>query len=93
MIANYGYTDAEGAFYITIHQARCARCPEKPCLGACPRALFVEEEDPYGESVAAIEDRKRGKLKYECMECKPERHRPPLPCVEACPFEAVEHSW
>lgn len=93
MIANYGYKDAEGDFYITIDQDRCAECGNKPCIAACPKALLLEEEDPYGEAVAAIDDQKRKKIKYECMDCKPSQDRPPLPCVTACPFEAIRHSW
>ncbi len=93
MIAGYGYRDAEGEFYISIDTDRCAGCAEKPCIRACPRGLFVEEEDPYGETVAAIDDLKRNKLKYECSGCKPGRDRPPLPCVTACPHGAVSHTW
>jgi Fe-S-cluster-containing hydrogenase component 2 len=93
MIANYGYKDAEGEFYITIDTDRCARCAEKPCVPACPSALFVVEEDPYGEVVVAINEAKRKKLKYECAACKPTSNRPPLPCIAACPYGAVSHSW
>ena len=93
MIAHYGYKDGEGEFYLTIDQGRCAGCGGKPCLLACPLSVLVEEEDPYGETVAAVDDRKRRKLKYECMGCKPATGRPPLPCVEACPFGAITHSW
>jgi Fe-S-cluster-containing hydrogenase component 2 len=93
MIANYGYIDGEGEFYITVDQDKCASCADKPCIPACPASLFVEEEDPYGETVAAIDDIKRKKLKYECMPCKPTQDRPPLPCVVACPYDAVKHSW
>jgi hypothetical protein len=32
-------------------------------------------------------------LKYECNPCKPSSHKPPLPCVAACRFEAITHSW
>jgi Fe-S-cluster-containing hydrogenase component 2 len=93
MIANYGYTDAEGAFYITIDTGKCEGCEAKPCVPACPRSLFVEEEDPYGEDVVAIDDAKRKKLNYECAGCKPSGERAPLPCVAACPYDAVTHSW
>ena len=93
MIAHYGYKDAEGEFYVTVNQTLCAGCPEKPCVAACPTTLFSVEEDPYGEQVSVVDDRKRRNLKYECMSCKPTRERPPLPCVAACPHGAVEHSW
>ena len=93
MIANYGYKDGEGEFYITIDTDRCAACDAKPCVAACPMKLFVVEEDPYGDEVVAIDDAKRKKLKYECAACKPTQGRPALPCVAACPFAAVSHSW
>lgn len=93
MIAHYGYKDAEGEFYITIDTDPCGRCEGKPCIPACPRALFVEEEDPYGEVAVAIDEGERKKLKYACAACKPGAKRPPLPCVTACPFDAISHSW
>ncbi|GAB4287338.1 MAG: hypothetical protein Kow0092_40390 [Deferrisomatales bacterium] len=93
MIAHYGYRDAEGEYYITIDTGRCARCESKACIPACPRALFLEEEDPYGDVVVALDEGKRRQLKYECMPCKPGPDRPPLPCVAACPHGALTHSW
>lgn len=93
MIANYGYSDAEGEFYITVDTGKCAACGCKPCVAACPRAVFGVEEDPYGEIVIAVTDAARRKLKYECSPCKPSANRPPLPCVAACPFSAISHSW
>jgi len=93
VIANYGYQDAEGAFYITINTGPCAGCTERPCIPACPASLFVEEEDPYGDAAVAIDEGKRRKLKYACAGCKPSRDRPPLPCTIACPFGAIRHSW
>jgi len=92
MIAHYGYRDAEGEFYITLDTDRCARCEAKACILACPRSLFVEEEDPYGEVVVAVDEGKRKKLKYECSACK-QCENPSLPCRLACPFDAVRHSW
>lgn len=93
MIAHYGYKDAEGEFYISIDTDHCGRCEGKPCISACPSSLFVAEEDPYGEVVVAIDEGGRRKLKYACAECKPGAVRPPLPCVAACPFDALRHSW
>ena len=45
MIANYGYADGEGEFYITIDTSRCESCEAKPCIAACPASLYEEEED------------------------------------------------
>jgi Fe-S-cluster-containing hydrogenase component 2 len=93
LIAQYGYQDGEGTFFVTVDQTRCAACEEKPCIPSCPRGVFVQEEDPYGETVVAVEDRKRKKLKYECMGCKPGRPGVLLPCVAACPSGVLVHSW
>lgn len=93
MIAHYGYKDAEGEFYIAIDTARCARCDAKPCVAACPQSLFREEEGPYGDMAVAVDDARRRRLRDECAPCKPNRGRRPLPCVAACPFDAIRHSW
>jgi len=96
MLANYGYQDGSGEFFITIDTDRCNGCGD--CVSACPARLFaVVDEDPHDplreEPVAIVVDDKRKKLKYECNPCKLPSVRPPLPCVTACQAEAIGHSW
>ncbi len=92
MIAHYGYRDAEGSFYITLDTDRCLACAAKPCLAACPAALLVAEEDPYGEgTVAAVGEGARKRLKDLCAPCVAAGR--PLPCAAACPLAAIAHSW
>lgn len=96
MLANYGYKDASGEFYITIDTDRCDGCGG--CVSACPAQVFVvADEDPNDplreEPVALVAEDKRKKLKYACTPCKPASDRAPLPCVEACSAEAISHSW
>ncbi len=96
MLANYGYKDASGDFFITIDTDRCNGCQD--CVKACPAGIFeVLDEDPNDplrdEPVAVVVDDKKKKLKYECNPCKPSAGRPPLPCVEACGSAAISHSW
>ncbi len=93
MIAHHGYEDAEGAFYIVIDTGPCAGCADRPCVPACPRAVFVVEEDPYGDPVVAVDGARRRTLRDACAACKPNRDRPPLPCVAACPGGAIRHTW
>ena len=95
MLANYGYKDGSGDFFIAIDTDKCDGCGE--CVTACPNKVFaVVDEDPNDplreEPVAIVADDKKKKIKYECMPCKPST-KPPLPCVEACPVKAIAHSW
>ena len=98
MLANYGYKDASGDFFITIDTDKCDGCGD--CVTACPEDVFeVVDEDPNDplrdedEPVAMVADEKKKKLKYECNPCKPPSNRPPLPCEEACKTRAISHSW
>ena len=93
MIAHYGYEDAEGAFYLVIDTDRCSGCADRPCVAACPRGVLVVEEDPYGDAVVVVDDARRRRLRDACAGCKPNRERPPLPCVAACSRGAIRHSW
>lgn len=96
MLANYGYMDASGDFYITIDTDKCNGCED--CVAACPAEIFeVVEEDPNDplrdEPVALVKADKKKRLKYECGACKPPIDPPPLPCVKACEAGAISHSW
>ena len=96
MLANYGYKDASGDFFITIDTDKCNGCED--CVPACLAGVFeVMEEDPNDplreEPVAVVRADKKKKLKYECNPCKPSKDRPPLACVEACKAAAISHSW
>ena len=95
MIANYGYKDGSGDFFIAIDTLRCDGCGD--CVPACPSGVFMVEEDPHDplsdKSVATVVEPHRKKLKYSCAPCKPDHDRPPLPCVRACKPLAILHSW
>ena len=96
MIANYGYKDGSGEFFITIDTDKCDGCGD--CVSACPAGIFeVVDEDPNDpfreEPLVIVKNEKRKKIKYECGPCKPVTDRPPLPCVESCPTDAISHSW
>ena len=96
MLANYGYMDASGDFFITIDTDKCDGCGD--CITVCPADVFeVVDEDPIDpmrdEPVAVVAAGKKKKLKYECNPCKPASGRPVLPCVKACKPDALSHSW
>ena len=96
MLANYGYKDGSGEYFITIDTDKCNGCDD--CTSVCPSKVFeVVDEDPNDplrdEPVATVRAEKKRKLKYECSVCKPAGERPPLPCESACKSGAISHSW
>ena len=49
MLANYGYEDGSGHYYIKIDTSKCAECTDKACIPACPEKLFVTELDDFDD--------------------------------------------
>lgn len=93
MIANYGYEDGSGQYYLTIDTDRCIDCEGRWCLEACPQSLFVIEADDYDDEVATIVGSARKQLKERCADCKPAGGYTSLPCTAACQPRAISHSW
>jgi len=93
MKANYGYMDGSGEYFITINTDPCTECTEHPCVAACPVGMLEIIVDDYDDEAAAVKEEHRKKLKYDCAPCKPVAGRSPLPCVTACPQDAISHSW
>ncbi len=91
MLANYGYTDASGSYYITIDTELCNGC--KKCVLACPQHIFEIVPDDYDEEKAEVKDKFRNNLKYICAACKPISGWKSLPCLDACECRALKHSW
>lgn len=96
VLAQYGYRDASGDFFITIDGALCDGCGM--CSDACPAGVFIvverEPREPRRtEPVAAVDGEKKDKLKYECNPCKPFHGKMTLPCVASCKKIAISHSW
>lgn len=97
MIANYGYEDGSGFYYITIDGDICARCTKHGCVKACPRAVYVMEMDDYDDLVAVVAEDARKRLRELCSTCKGQNGgggtERKLPCSTACPGGALRHSW
>ena len=95
MIANYGYKDGSGEYFIAIDTDKCDGCGK--CVPACPYGVLVtgeDENDPFREEpVAKVSEEHRKKIKYSCAPCKPDKDRKALPCMEACEPDAIRHSW
>lgn len=93
MLANYGYKDGSGEFFITVDTDHCVTCAGRPCVPACPAGVLEIIVDDYDDSVCAVKEEHRKQIKYSCAPCKPAGERPELPCVAACPAGALAHSW
>ena len=97
MLANYGYKDGAGDFFITIDTDKCDGCGE--CITVCPAGVLelVEDEfdiDAETDVVAVTKDHSK-KIKYSCGQCKPSSGyaMTDLPCVKVCKPGAIQHSW
>ena len=95
MIANYGYKDGSGEYFININTDKCDGCGK--CVDACTAGVLEVREndfDPLEEDLmAAVTEEHRKKIKYSCAPCKPSAGYSSLPCMEACIPEAIGHSW
>ena len=96
MIANFGYKDGSGEYFISIDTDKCDGCGD--CVPVCPARIFeIREEDPNDPfreiPVAVVKESERKKIKYACGSCKPVSDLPPLSCVVACKKRAIGHSW
>lgn len=86
MLANYGYKDGSGDWFITIDTGKCDGCGK--CAEACPEGVFEVIIDDYDDQVAAAKEDHRKNIKYVCGPCGASR-----PCQAACPKAALTFSW
>lgn len=93
MIANYGYKDGSGDYFISIDTQKCVACGNKPCLAACPVNVLEKFLDDYNDEVVGVRGEHRRKLKYSCALCKPASGERKLTCRLACSYDAINHSW
>lgn len=97
MLANYGYEDGSGTYFITIDTDKCSACTGRHCLDACPEGIFQTELDDYDDEVICVREGVRNRLRQICAACKSydrmQSGKYILPCLKACPKDAIIHSW
>jgi Fe-S-cluster-containing hydrogenase component 2 len=95
MIANYGYQDGSGIYLISVDTEKCDGCGK--CAEVCPcdvLELVSNEYDPFDDDmVLSVVPEQRNKLKYSCAPCKSVNNKNERRCIQACPREAIRHSW
>ena len=93
MIANYGYQDGSGTYFIVVDTERCNGCGD--CVQACLYGVLEmapDEFDPLEDrTVVSVIEEHRNKLKYSCASCMRSDDKKGLPCVLACSQEALTH--
>ena len=95
MIANFGYQDASGDYFISIDLAACDGCAA--CTAVCPTRLLELTANPYDpldeRQVAVVRSGEERYVRESCAGCKPVSRAAPPPCVSACTVRAIAHSW
>ncbi|WP_165045481.1 ferredoxin [Adlercreutzia sp. ZJ138] len=90
MIANYGYEDGAGQYFISIDTDLCVVCEKKPCVEVCEHGVYSIEEDDWDDEVVVVVESKKLSLSDLCAACKHEKKEA---CLAACPAGALVHSW
>jgi len=86
VIANYGYQDGSGEYYITIDTDKCNGCGK--CVEACPKDLLIMITDDYDELKPMVKEEMSNQLGHVC-----DASTCGYPCQKACSEGAIHHSW
>jgi Fe-S-cluster-containing hydrogenase component 2 len=94
MIANYGFKDGSGDWYVVIDTDKCNGCGK--CPEVCPAKILEVGPDEFDifreEPVAFVKHEERKKIRYSCAPCRPGYGGEPAPCGRVCGPKAISHS-
>lgn len=94
MLANYGYEDGSGIYYITIDTDKCNHCEEKSCIKACQAELFKSEVDDWDNEIVVIDKSRCNMLLTACAVCKSTSNPgEQFLCQAICRLKAIDHTW
>lgn len=88
---NYGYSDGNGDYFITIDVGRCDGCSE--CLPACPSAIFEMIQDDDSQPKASVVESARNQLDILCPGFHTCQRDLKVNCHSVCQKEAITHTW
>jgi ferredoxin len=94
MIANYGFRDGSGDWYVVVDTDKCNGCGKCPTV--CPAKILEVEPDEIDifreKPVASVKYEERKKVRYNCAPCRPGYGDKLAPCVAVCEAKAISHS-
>jgi len=94
MIANYGFKDGSGDWYVVIDTDKCNGCGE--CSEVCPAEILKVGSDEIDifrqQPVVFVKHEGRKKVRYSCAPCHPGYGDKLAPCVGVCGPKAISHS-
>lgn len=90
-LANYGYRDGSGDWFIRVDTNKCETCESQGCIEVCPEKILDLEEDDYDDLVLVVKKDARHKIKYLCTPCKSREAK--APCIAACGRGGIMHLW
>lgn len=91
MLANYGYSDGTGDYFITIDTDKCDACAR--CVPVCPQSVFEVLPDDYEKKVAMVRESLIRRIGYVCPGSKACSKEKADNCHSICPQGAISHSW
>ena len=87
MIANYGYMDGSGEFYVVLDTDKCTGCGK--CVPACPAHALEDYVDDYDQKIMKLVEAHAHTLKYDCGQCNPVGAPKNAKCEQACAPGAI----
>ncbi len=91
MLANYGYIDGTGEYYIIVDTNKCNGCGR--CIDACPASLFRVTTDDYEKEVAEVKPELVTKVSHLCPGHSACAKIIEATCQRVCEFGAISHAW
>ena len=91
MLANYGYADASGDYFLSIDTDKCDGCGD--CVTVCPAGVLEIAPDDFDKMVAQVPAAMNKKLAYLCPGIKTCQGSSGSNCQQVCPQEAIGLTW